>query len=117
MRQALIATLVLIGVAAGMAIAESKAYNQPIETVWEHAVKATRDVDFVVVDSKHESYELVMRTKSKISAKHGMQMQVTLEAAGQGATTVTVKAVDEDDAEDLEKPIRKYLAALDARLD
>ncbi len=117
MRQAMVATLVLIGVAAGLVWADSRAYNRPIETVWEHALKATRDVDFVVVDSKHESYELVMRTKSKLSAKRGMEMQLTLEAAGQGATTVNVVAVDPDDAEDLEKPIRKYLAALDARLD
>ena len=117
--------LVLMLVAVPVAVADdddeefdaSRSYDRPISVVWDEAVKAVRDANFVVLDSKRSEYWFTMRTKSKLSAKRGMPMKVELEG-DLNETTVTISLLDEDDdEEDLEKPGTKYLEALDKRLD
>lgn len=95
--------------------AESRAYERPIETVWEHALKASRDVDFVLLDSNHSEYWFTMRTKSKLSSKRGMVMAVTLSGDHTHAT-IEVSAVDPAKAQKLAKHIRNFMIAVDKRL-
>jgi hypothetical protein len=58
-----------------------------------------------------------MRTKSKLTHKRGLHMQVILSPVDSDTTAIEVVSVDPEKAEKAAKRIRKYLEALDQRLD
>jgi hypothetical protein len=107
----------LLFLAAGLAeAAETRTYDRPIESTWDEAVKAVRDVDFVLTDSRRSEHRFTMRTKAWQSHKKGRTMEVEL--SGDHLTaTITVRAADPDQAGKLAKAIAKYMAALDKRMD
>lgn len=107
----------LIILTAGLAeAAETRTYDRPIESTWDEAVKAVRDVDFVLTDSRRSEHRFTMRTKAWQSHKKGRSMEVEL--SGDHLTaTITVRAADPDQAAKLAKAIAKYMAALDKRMD
>ncbi len=96
--------------------ADSRSYERPIGTVWDHAVKAVRDVDFVLIDSNRSEHEFTMRRKSKLNHKKGLVMEVKLSGDHTHAT-IHVRAANPEKIEKAAKHIRKYLDALDRRLD
>ena len=110
----LIALLVLPCLPA--AADDARTYERPINTVWDHAVKAIRDVGFVLIDSNRAEHELTMRTRSKLSHKRGLVMEVTL-TGDHTVATIHVRAADPEKVEKTAKHIRRYLDALDKRLD
>jgi len=111
----IVATLLVL--AAGVAgAAETRTYDRPIESTWDEAVKAVRDVDFVLVDSRRSEHRFTMRTKAWHSHKKGRSMEVELSGDHLSAT-VTVRATDLDKSAKLAKAIAGYMAALDKRMD
>ncbi len=111
----IVATLLaLAAVVAGAA--ETRSYDRPIESTWDEAVKAIRDVDFVLVDSRRSEHRFTMRTKAWHSHKKGRTMEVELSGDHLSAT-ITVQATDPDKAAKLAKAIAEYMAALDKRMD
>ena len=116
MRRALLLVVVVVAVLSPSAWAEdSRTYDRDLETVWEHAVKAVRDVDFVLVESDRAEHRFTMRTKSKLSAKRGIELEVGLVGRDQ-LTVVRVEVLDERKAARAAKHVRAYLEALDRRL-
>jgi len=114
-RFVIVATLLIL--AAGVAgAADTRTYDRPIESTWDEAVKAARDADMVLLDSDRSEHRFTMRTKSWHSHKKGRAMEVEL-SGDQFTATVTVRAVDPDEAAKLAKAIANYLAALDERMD
>jgi DNA polymerase III alpha subunit (gram-positive type) len=120
MKRLLITGLTVLLVGAGLLVShafeQSRTYDRSIEAVWDEAVKATRDVDFVLVDSDRSKHELTMRTKSKLSAKRGLHMYLNLVETSAG-TRVIVKPADPAKVKKTAKHITQYLQALDKRLD
>lgn len=117
MRKAITLLFALVVLSSGIATAENRDYDRPINSVWDAAIKAIRDVDFVLTDSDRSNYEFEMRTKSWYSHKTGMTMEVTLTATGDSSTTISVVAADPERAPKLAKHIAEYLLALDDRMD
>ena len=117
MRRVLLVVAVVVLLAPGLALAQqSRTYDKGLETVWDHAVKAARDVNFVVVDSNREDHVLIIRTTSKLSHKRGLEMRVGLQGDLE-RTAVTVSAVDPSRRDKAQKHIAKYLEQLDRRLE
>lgn len=111
----IVATLLVL--AAGVAgAADTRTYDRPLESTWDEAVKAVRDVEFVLTDSSRSEHRFTMRTKAWHSHKKGRTMDVELSGDHLSAT-VTVRAADPDEAVKLAKAIAKYMAALDKRMD
>lgn len=116
-RTALVAGITLVVLAAGIAGAtDTRTYDRTLETTWDAAVKAVRDVDFVILDSDRSEHHFTMRTKSWHSHKKGRSMEVEL-SGDQSSATVTVRATDPDDVKKVAKAIARYLEALDERMD
>lgn len=112
-RRALVVTVTGLLLAGTLVLAgQARSYNKPIEVTWDEAVKAVRDAELYVSDSNRSDHWFVMRTKRK----GGYEMRVTLFGTEQQAT-VQVDAVDPGDSERSEKHIRRFLDALDRRLD
>ncbi len=116
MQRTVIFCLVVILLGAPLLGADSRSYERPIETVWDHAVKAITDLDFVLIDSDRTEHELTMRTKSKWTHKKGLIMELRLSGDHTHAT-IYVRAVDPEKVEKTAKHILRYLDALDRRLD
>jgi hypothetical protein len=119
MRRALMLALgLLIAMSATTAGAgQAETYERSLEITWDAAVKAIRDMDYVLVDSDRSEHTFEMRTKSQLSAKRGHHMQVTLLSSGPTTTTVQIDAVNPKKAERVAPHIRRYFEALDERLD
>jgi hypothetical protein len=112
MRRMLIVTAaVLLGLAALALAGQSRTYVKPVESTWDEAVKAVRDVGYFVSDSNRDEHWLVFHTRRN----GGHVVKVSLTGSAQ-ATTVQVGAVDPDDDEDATSYVTKYLAALDKRM-
>ena len=102
----------LLGLAALALAGQSRTYARPLETTWDEAVKAVRDVAYYVSDSKRDEHWFVFQTRRK----GGHVVKVSL-SGGDQVTTVQVAAVDPADDEDAAEHVTKYLAALDKRMD
>ncbi len=115
-------TAFLVGIAqlalvAGIASAtDTRTYDRPLESTWDEAVKAVRDVEYVLVDSDRSEHRFTMRTKAWHSHKKGRAMEVELSGDHMSAT-VTVRAADPNDAVKVAKAIARYMAVLDERMD
>lgn len=116
-RTACLVGIVLLALVAGVAgAAETRTYDRTLESTWDEAVKAVRDVEFVILDSDRSEHRFTMRTKAWYSHKKGRSMEV--EVSGDlSSATVTVRATDPDDATKVAKAIARYMAALDERMD
>ena len=79
-------------------------------------VKAVRDVDYILEDSKRSEHEFRMRAPSRLNRKKGLRMDVKLTFDG-AATTIHIQATNPDRDEEAAKYMRKYFAALEDRLD
>ncbi len=106
--------LVLIAAVAGAV--DTRTYERPLETTWDEAVKAVRDAEFVLLDSKRSEHHFTMRTKSWHSSKKGRVIEVEL-SGDHTSATVTVRAANPDEEIKLAKAIARYMAALDERMD
>jgi hypothetical protein len=106
---------VVIAAAASLPAADSRVYQASIEQVWDEAVKATRDADLDLTNSKRSEHWFTMQTPKKALART-VEFEVSLSHAGD-QTTVAVRAVDEDGSKKSAKVIAAYLAALDKRMD
>jgi hypothetical protein len=117
MRSWLIACLCIAVLApAGTAAAgDSRTYDRPIEMVWDEAVKAIRDADLVLSDSKRAEHWFTMKTQARALTRN-THFEVELTQAGD-RTTVRVRSTDEEGSKKSIKVIARYLDALDARLD
>lgn len=115
-RSIVVITALLILAAAMVGAADTRTYQQPIETTWDEAVKAVRDAELVLIDSDRSEHRFTMRTKSWATHKKGRVIEVEL-SGDQFTATVTVRAADPAEAAKLEKAIGLYLAALDERMD
>jgi hypothetical protein len=104
-----------VAVASVAGAADSRVYSAPIESVWDEAVKATRDVDLVVTESDRSEHHFSMKTPKKALSRT-VECEVTLAQTG-NQTEVAVRAVAEDGSKKSIKVIAKYLAALDKRLE
>lgn len=109
--------IVLLALVAGIAGAtDSRTYDRTLESTWDEAVKAVRDVEYVMLDSDRSEHRFTMRTKAWHSHKKGRSMEV--EVSGDlSSATVTVRATDPKDAAKVAKATARYLAALDERMD
>jgi hypothetical protein len=120
MKRLLIPVLTGLLISSGLLVAhafeQTRTYSRSIEAVWDEVVKATRDVDFVLVDSDRSKHELSMRTKSKMSAKRGLYMNLKLDETIDG-TRVKVWPEDPAKVKKTAKHITKYLQALDKRIE
>lgn len=116
-RTPLLVGIALLALVAGVAgAADTRTYDRPLESTWDEAVKAVRDVEYVLVDSDRAEHLFTMRTKAWHSHKKGRAMEVELSGDHLSAT-VTVRAADPDDAVKVAKAIARYMAALDQRMD
>ena len=115
MQRCVVAFVIGLVLCAPVFAAHNRTYDRSIEGVWDEVVKAVRDVDFVLIDSDRSKHELTMRTKSRLSSKRGMVMEVKL-TREHSLTTVHVWAADPAKAERLAKHILRYLEALDRRM-
>jgi hypothetical protein len=95
---------------------ESRTYQRPLESTWDEAIKAVRDADLVMIDSDRSEHRFTMRTKVWYSRKKGHAIEVQL-SGDERATTVTARASDPEDEDIADKPIARYLEALDKRMD
>lgn len=112
-RRALAVTLGVLVLGGAVVLAgQARSYDRPIEVTWDEAVKAVRDAELYVSDSNRSEHWFVMRTKRK----GGYEMRVTLFGTEQQAT-VQVDAVDPRDDDRTVKHIRRFLDALDRRMD
>ena len=109
-----VALLTLVAGTAGAA--DTRTYDRPIESIWDEAVKAIRDVEYVLVDSDRSEHRFTMRTKAWHSHKKGRAMEVELSGDHLRAS-ITVRASNPDDAVKVAKAIARYMAALDERMD
>jgi hypothetical protein len=113
MRKMLVLTAVLLlGLAAVALAGQSRTYNKPLNSTWDEAVKAVRDVEYYVSDSNRDQDWFIFHTRRK----GGHEIKVTLTGSAQ-VTTVQVAAVAADEDEDVVDHVTKYLAALDKRMD
>jgi hypothetical protein len=111
-RVLMVTAVVLLGLAALALAGQSRTYGKPVESTWDEAVKAVRDVAYYVSDSNRDEHWFVFHTRRK----GGHDIKVSLVGSDQ-QTTVQVAAVDPDDDEDAADHVAKFLAALDKRLD
>lgn len=116
-RPAIVVAITLVALAVGIAAAtETRTYDQTLESTWDEAVKAARDIEYVILDSDRSEHRFTMRTKAWYSHKKGRSMEV--EVSGDlSSATVTVRAADPEDAAKVAKAIARYLEALDDRMD
>lgn len=105
---------VVIAAAAVLPAADSRTFDAPIETVWDEAVKATRDADLVLTDSDRDEHTFTMQTPKKTLART-VDFEVTLSQTGE-MTQVRVRAIAEEGSNKSTKVIAKFFAALDRRL-
>jgi len=105
----------IIAMAVPALAADSRSYGKPIEVVWDEAVKAIRDADMVLTDSKRPEHWFTMKTEGKTfaSTRH---FEVELTQSGE-RTEVSVRAVEEDGSKKSIEVIARYLEALDRRMD
>lgn len=111
----LVAVAVVIALAASASAGDSRSYDKPIEVVWDEAVKAIRDADMVLTDSKRPEHWFTMKTEGKTLART-LHFRVELAQTG-SRTEVSVRAVDEGAAKKSAEVIARYLEALDRRMD
>lgn len=109
-------TILLVLTAAVAGAADTRTYDRPLESTWDEAVKAVRDIDFVLLDSDRSEHTFSMRTKSWHSHKKGRVIEVEV-SGDHTIATVTVRAADPDEAVKLAKHIARYMEALDERMD
>ncbi len=93
--------------------ADSRAYDAPIERVWDEAVKAARDAGLVLTDSDRSDHGFTMQTPKKTLSRT-VDFEVELNQTGE-QTTVAVR-LDREGSKKSAKTIAKYMAALDKRL-
>jgi hypothetical protein len=110
----LLAGFALIASVAVAAMAQT--YDRPLELTWDEAVKASRDVGYILEDSNRSEHEFRMRAPSRLNRKKGLRMDVRLSFDG-AATTVHIQATNPARDEEAAKYMRKYFLALDDRLD
>jgi carbon monoxide dehydrogenase subunit G len=106
---------VVIAFAAPASAGDSRTYDKPIEVVWDEAVKAIRDADMVLTDSKRPDHWFTMKTEGKTFART-LHFEVELAQTG-SRTEVSVRAVDEDGSKKSAEAVARYLEALDRRMD
>jgi len=111
----LLVVAVVIAVAVPAVASDSRSYDKPIEVVWDEAVKAIRDADMVLTDSKRPEHRFTMKTEGKTFART-LHFEVELAQTG-SRTEVSVRAVDEGASKKSAEVAARYLDALDRRMD
>ena len=106
---------ILLAGAMVVSAADSRTYTKGIETVWDEAVKATRDADLEVTDSNRSEHWFRMETPKK-TLKRTVHFEVELTQSGNN-TVVTVRSVDDEGSKKSIKTINKYFDALGSRMD
>ncbi len=116
MKPSKIALLVflLLAVAGTSDAADSRSYSRSIETVWDEAVKASRDADLELVQSKRSEHWFTMKTPKKTLSK-SVSFEVRLTPSGDG-TVVTVREIDAPGTKKSLKAIAAFFDALDQRI-
>jgi hypothetical protein len=117
MKTATVVFVTAILLAGGMVVSasDSRTYTKGIETVWDEAVKATRDADLEVSDSNRSEHWFRMETPKK-TLKRTVHFEVKLTQSGNN-TVVTVRSVDDEGSKKSIKTINKYFDALGSRMD
>ncbi len=110
----LVVTMVIAATVPAFA-GDSRSYDKPIEVVWDEAVKAIRDADMVLTDSKRPEHWFTMKTEGKTFART-LHFEVELAQTG-SRTEVSVRPVDEDGSKKSAEVVARYLEALDRRMD
>ena len=108
-------TAILLAGAMVVSASDSRTYTKGIETVWDEAVKATRDADLEVSDSNRSEHWFRMETPKK-TLKRTVHFEVKLTQSGNN-TVVTVRSVDDEGSNKSIKTINKYFDALGSRMD
>ncbi len=107
-------TAILLAGAMVVSASDSRTYTKGIETVWDEAVKATRDADLEVSDSNRSEHWFRMETPKK-TLKRTVHFEVKLTQSGDH-TVVAVRSVDDDGSRRSIKVIAKYFDALGTRM-
>lgn len=107
-------TSFLLAGALVVSAADSRTYAKGIETVWDEAVKATRDAELELTDSSRAEHWFHMETPPK-ALKSTVHFEVKLTQTGD-QTVVTVRSVDADGSRKSIKIIAKYFDALGSRM-
>lgn len=107
-------TAILVAGALVVSAADSRTYLKGIETVWDEAVKATRDAELVLTDSSRSEHWFHMETPPK-ALKSTVHFEVKLTQSGDN-TVVTVRSTDADGSKKSIKTINKYFDALGSRM-
>ena len=110
-----LAAVILVAGALDVLAADSRTYTKGIETVWDEAVKATRDAGLEVSDSNRSEHWFRMETPKK-TLKRTVHFEVKLTQSGNN-TVVTVRSVDDEGSKKSIKTINKYFDALGSRMD
>ncbi len=111
----LLVVAAVIALAAPAPAADSRSYDKPIEVVWDEAVKAIRDADMVLTDSKRPEHWFTMKTEGKTLSRT-LHFKVDLAQSG-SRTEVSVRADEEDASKRSAEVVTRYLEALDRRMD
>ena len=107
-------TAILLAGAMVVSASDSRTYTKGIETVWDEAVKASRDAELVVTESDREEHRFRMKTPKKAMSK-SVSFEVRLAESGSG-TAVTVTELDDPGSTKSAKAVAAFFEALDARM-
>lgn len=106
--------VVLVAVTAFVWAADRRSYDKSIETVWDEAVKASRDAELVLVDSDRNEHWFILETPKKSLSKK-ISFEVSLEQAG-NVTNVVVEDIEGAGSNKSRKKIAAFFDALEKRM-
>jgi hypothetical protein len=106
--------IVVCAVAAVVLAGDSRSYGKTIELTWDEAVKAARDAELTVTDSKRSEHWFTMKSQKK-TLSNSANFEVSLTEAG-SETRVEVRELDHAGSKKTYKAIAAYFAALDKRM-
>ena len=106
--------MVLVAATALVWAADRRSYDKSIETVWDEAVKATRDAELELTDSDRGKHWFVVETPKKSLSKT-ISFEVSLEQAG-SVTNVVVKDLEGAGSRKSQKAVAAFFDALEKRM-
>ncbi len=110
----IVCVVALVAFALVASAADRRSYGKSIETVWDEAVKATRDAELELTDSDRGEHWFIVETPKKSLAKT-VVFEVRLEQSGE-QTNVVTRDLEGAGSKKMQKTQAAFFDALEKRM-
>ncbi len=110
----ILSVVAVILVALVVSASDRRSFDKSIETVWDEAVKATRDAELELIDSDRSEHWFIVETPKKSLAKT-VSFEVRLEQAGDH-TNVLTRDLEGAGSKKMQKTQAAFFDALEKRM-